>query len=256
MRHIVKRSAAVVMMAALLLAGCSSAVPKQSPIAPSSAAQPAASEAVNSTASTEPLKSNEKEKNANWVIEIEDTQQVTDEAGVIWNYKLSMYASKADGTDVLGNYTGEMTLDMDPDIDSVKALAAKEGAELLSMLFRHQSIAKDVSFEVVKYSQETYNSLMKDNASDLQLRPVGLPDSPLDAVAVSKVTFEATQYPINMNVKDGDVAGSATVPGGKTTVTVPAEVEIEGATAYCYIYKTIHPLGRAFKGVVTGDVLN
>jgi hypothetical protein len=236
-----------------LPSGCSAPVPQSMP--PQSSDVPAQASAGPSAVQQAPEtdQSDAQAKEANWVIEIDDTQQITDDEGLIWNYTLSLYASKAGGTDVLGNYTGEFVLDMEPDLNSAKALAAKEGAELLSMLFKHHSEAQDVAFEVVAYSPEAYSELMKENIPDNPLLQINS-SSATDALSITRVTFNATQEPISMTVDDGSGAYSGTIPGGKTSVNVPVEISINGADALCYIFETVHPLDRAFKGVITGDV--
>lgn len=228
---------ATIIILIFMFSGCSSQVPQPS------SPQPEASEQPDS-----------EEKQANWVFEINDTQQITDEEGLIWNYTLSVYASKSGGTDALGSYTGDIVLDMAPDMNSAKALAEGEGAELLAMLFKHHSQANDISFDIVAYSSETRSELMASAAPDNPLLQVGGPLTSVDALAVFPVTFEATQEPISMTVSDGQSTGSGTIPGGQTTVTVPVEISIKGADAYFYIYNTVHPLSRAFTGIITGDV--
>lgn len=166
-----------------------------------------------------------------------------------------MYLSKAGGKDVLGNYTGEMVLNMEPDLDSAKKLAEREGAELLAMLFKHYSEAKNISFEVVKYSPETRSKLMKENNPDNPLLQINNPAASIDALAITRVTFEATQEPAGGIVREDNTVGGGAGGGGKTSVTVPVEISVEGATVYCHIYGTVHPLGRSFKGVITGDVI-
>ncbi|MEL7608896.1 MAG: hypothetical protein AAGU74_05280 [Bacillota bacterium] len=230
-------------LCALLLIGCSAPLPQ------SGSEEPAAA------ASAQPGQTNPPPKEADWVIEIDDTQQVTDEMGLVWNYKLTMYASKAGGTDALGNYTGELVLEVEPDFESARQLAASEGTELLAMLFKHHSESQDAAFEVIEYTADAYSQMMQQNNPDNPLQGLGDPGASIDGFAVSRVAFAATQEPIDMTIKDddGDTI-SGTVPGRAVTVTVPVEITIEGATAYCHIYETVHPLGRSFKGVITGDV--
>jgi hypothetical protein len=237
-----------------MLAGCSAQAP-QANMDNAASAAPSASAAPTASASAQPTQT-DAPKDANWVIEIDDTQQITDEMGLIWNYQISMYASKAGGEDVLGSYTGEIVLNMEPDFDSAKALAAQEGAELLAMLFKHHSEAQNVTFEVVEYDQDTYAQLMKDSAPDNPLLQFDSPTSTADSLAITRVTFNATQEPIDMTVSDDNGTYSGTVPGRQVSVTVPMEITIEGADVYCYIYETVHPLSRAFKGVITGDVVS
>lgn len=238
-----------ILVSVLLLAGCAAA-PKD----PASAPQPTSAKPTAAQQTTEPEQTQAQAKEATWVIEIDDTQQITDEMGLIWNYKLSMYASKAGGTDVLGNYTGEIVLNMEPDFDSAKALAAREGTELLAMLFKHHSEAKDVAFEIAEYSVDAYAEQMKAAMPDSPLLPVGDPNSQASGFAIAGTTFQATQEPINMTIRDEDGTNSGTVPGRSVTVTVPMEITIEDATVYCFFYGTVHPLERSFKGVITGDV--
>ncbi len=244
----------VVLVMILVCAGCSVQVP-QTDFNQAASAAPSVSAAPTASASSEPTPSDQP-KNANWVIEIDDTQQITDDMGLIWNYQISMYASKSGGDDVLGQYTGEIVLNMEPDFDSAKALAATEGTELLSMLFKHYSEAQNVTFELVAYDQDVYSDLMKENAPDNPLLQMGDPNSTADSFAITRATFNATQEPINMTLSDEDGTYSGTVPGRSVTVTVPMEITIQGADVYCFIYETVHPLSRAFKGVVTGDVIS
>jgi len=245
---------AVILVLILVCAGCSVQVP-QTDLNQVASAAPSVSAAPTAPASSEPTPSDQP-KNANWVIEIDDTQQITDDMGLIWNYQISMYASKSGGDDVLGQYTGEIVLNMEPDFDSAKALAATEGTELLSMLFKHHSEAQNVTFELVAYDQDVYSDLMKENSPDNPLLQMGDPNSTADSFAITRTTFNATQEPINMTLSDEDGTYSGTVSGRSVTVTVPMEITIQGANVYCFIYETVHPLSRAFKGVVTGDVIS
>lgn len=242
----------ILLVFVLLFAGCNAQAPQSNNNTVSAA--PSVSTAPTASATSQPTPT-DPPKDANWVIEIDDTQQITDEMGLIWNYQMSFYASKAGGEDVLGSYTGEIVLNMEPDFDSAKALAATEGAELLAMLFKHHSEAQNITFDVLAYDQNTYAQLMKDNAPDNPLLQYGNPNSTADSLAVTRVTFEATQEPINMTVSDENGAYSGTVPGRQVSVTVPMEITIEGADVYCYLYETVHPLNRPFQGIVTGDVL-
>jgi hypothetical protein len=236
------------LMAMLLISACGMQEPQ------TDLSNPEAAEAQPTAIEQPPEATTDQTVEANWVIEIDDTQQITDDEGLIWKYHLTMYASKAGGEDVSGNYTGEMVLTMEPDFDSAKALAEREGVELLAMLFKHHSEAENVFFEVKEYSQDAYAESMKETVPDNPLLQLGIPDSTADNFAVTRVTFNATQEPINMSLKDEDGGFSGTVPGRKVTVNVPMEITIEGATACCYIYETVHPLERAFLGVITGDV--
>ena len=235
-----------VLLSVLMLVGCSAQAPSSQS---SSQNEPTAAEQ-----SSQPAPTKEQTKEANWVIEINDSQQVTDADGLVWNYKLSMYASKTGGNDVLGNYTGEIVLNMEPDLDSAKALAAREGAQLLAMLFEHRSEAQNVSFEVMEHDADQYAKLMKQAMPDDPLLQFD-PTTTIDCFAITNVTFQATQKPIQMTISDDEGAISGSVPGRTVTVTVPMELTIEGATVYCHIYETVHPVG-AFKGVITGDVIS
>ncbi len=243
-----------ILLAVSILAGCGVQAPKTdldqaASVAPTVSAAPTASGSSMPSPSEQP-------KNANWAIEIDDTQQITDEMGLIWDYHMTMYASKAGGEDVLGSYTGEIVLNMEPDLNSAKALAASEGTELLAMLFKHHSEAQNVAFDVAAYDSDVYAQLMKENAPDNPLLAFGDPNFTADSFAISRVTFNATQEPIDMTVKDENGTISGTIPGRSVTVTVPMEITIQGANVYCFLYETVHPLSRAFKGVITGDVIS
>lgn len=202
----------------------------------------------------EELQTDQDLKKANWVIEIDDTQQITDTDGLIWNYTLSLYASKMGGTDVNGIYTGEAILNMEPDFESAQALAAREGSELLAMFFKHHSVSQNFTFEIVPYSADVYSKLMKENSDNPLLR-FDDPESKTEGLAITQITFLATQEPLNMTIRDDGEVMSGSVPGGGKTVTVPIVISTEGAIAWCHIYDTVHPLNRTFKGVIAGDVL-
>lgn len=245
-----------VLLFIMLLAGCNAQTPQAEPTIPAPTLQSPQAEPTCVQESPEPEKSDMGAKEATWVIEIDDTQQITDEMGLVWNYRLFIYASKAGGKDVLGNYTGDIVLDMEPDFESAKALAAKEGADLLSMLFKHHSQANNISFEVVAYSPETYAQLMKENIPDNPLLQVNNYTDSIYGLAITRITFETTQEPIDWTISDEEGIYSGTIPGGATTVNVPMEITMDGATVFCHIFQTVHPLDRSFKGVVTGDVID
>lgn len=231
---------------AFCLSGCGSAAPAAPQDAPETepSAPPAAS----------PETTQEQEAEATWVVEIDDTQQITDEEGVIWNYTLTLYASKPGGVDATGEYTGEATLKIEPDFDSVRQLAANEGAELLSMLFDFHAECDSLSFEMVPYSQDAYATRMKAVNPDNPLAALSL-GIDIDDFALVSAAFTATQVPVNVTLESDGTVASAEGPGSTTQVAVPTEISTYGAAAYCYFYGTPHQLARAFSGTVTGDVL-
>lgn len=254
----IHKTVSMIFLCILLLTGCQTQASQNnsadsaasgSPVtaAPTASSEPSAQQTQKPAESDAP-------KDANWVIEIDDTQQITDEIGIIWNYTLTFYASNHGGKDVLGDYSGEAVLKIEPDLASVQAAAAREGSQLLAMLFKYHAEAEDVSFEVFEFSQDKYAELMKENMPDNPLMQFN-PGDAIDFFSVSSTTFDATQEPIDMTIADDDGTFSGTVPGRSTSVNVPFEISFDGATAYCFFYDTPHPLARAFKGVVTGDVI-
>ncbi len=240
--------AIALLLCLMLLTSCSTPVQQSNVAAPSS--QPGASKSAV-TPTPQPALQGTKPQNGDFTIAIEDTQQITDEMGLIWNYQLSMTASKTGGGDVLGNYAGEMVLTMEPDFESAQILAQKEGAELLSMLFKHHAEAENTAFELIQFSPEAYAELMKNNIPDNPLLQLSAPNTTTESFAVSRVTFHATQEPINMTVRDDSGTGSGTIPGRQVTVEVPMEIGVEGSRVTCFIYETVHPLSRAFYGTIS-----
>lgn len=191
---------------------------------------------------------------ATWAIEIDDTQQVADEMGLLWNYTLALYASKPGGADATGEYEGEAVLKIEPDFDSAKALAAREGTELLSMLFRYQAECAQLSFEIVPFSEGEYAARMKAANPDDPLTQFD-PGASTDFFAVVSATFDASQDSIVMTINDDGEIKTGSTPGRAASVTVPVEITFNGANAYCFIYNTPHTLDKAFKGTASGDVL-
>ena len=201
-----------------------------------------------------PAPTQEQPLEATWVIEIDDTQQITDEMGLIWNYTLTLHASKPGGTDIVGDYEGEAVLSIEPDFESAKQLAASEGTMLLSMLFRFHAECESLSFEVIPFSQDEYAARMKQANPDNPLAGLNTGEA-TDFFAIASAAFTATQEPVTMTIEDDGEIRTGTGPGSTMEVFVPTELSTDGAKAYCFFYNTPHPLARAFQGIVTGDVL-
>lgn len=235
----------IVLILALLMAGCAAQAGPDAPPAP----------AANAPADTPaPQPTDEQPKEATWSIDISDTQQITDEMGLLWNYTLTFHASKPGGVDAAGEYQGEAVLKIEPDMGSAQALAAREGTQLLAMLFDYHAECESLTFTIAPFSQDAYAEQMKRHNPDNPLAPLN-PGDATDCFAITSATFNATQESIPMTISDGKDVISGSVPGRSTTVSVPAEITTDGATAFCFFYNTPHPLARAFKGTITGDVL-
>lgn len=237
-----------VLILALLMPGCAAQTGPDSP------QSPAATVSAANTPTDTPQPTSELPKEATWSIDISDTQQITDEMGLLWNYTLTFHASKPGGTDATGDYSGEAVLKIEPDMGSAQALAAKEGAQLLAMVFNYHAECESLTFTIAPFSQNAYVEQMKKYNPDSPLAPFD-PGDATDYFAIASATFNATQEPISMTIDSGKGARSGSVPGQGTAVDVPTEITTDGATAYCFFYNTPHPLARAFKGTVTGDVL-
>ena len=236
---------------ALLMTGCAAQAGPDAQPAPAANAPQAP--APNAPADT-PQPTNEQPREATWSIDISDTQQITDEMGLLWNYTLTFHASKPGGTDPIGEYQGEAVLKIEPDMGSAQALAAKEGTQLLAMVFNYHAECENLAFTIAPFSQDAYAAQMKEHNPDDPLSQFN-PGDATDYFAITSATFNGTQESIPMTVSDGKDVISGSVPGRSTTVSVPTEITTDGATAYCFFYNTPHPLARAFKGTVTGDVL-
>jgi hypothetical protein len=243
------------------LAGCTTQAPQTgspnaAPADSPAGTAPLAESPVPSDAQNAPQSSptSEAPKNATWVIDINDTQHVTDELGIIWNYTLTFHASKPGGTDVLGEYAGEAVLKIEPDFDSVKAAAAAEGTELLSMLFNYHAECDAVSFEVFEFSMDKFAELMKEHNPDNPLSQFNAGDA-TDFFTVGTATFNSTQEPVSMTIQTDEGPFSGSGGGGGITVNVPFDISVDGATAYIYFYSMPHPGVPGFKGTITGDVL-
>lgn len=193
-------------------------------------------------------------KEATWIVDISDTQQITDEMGLIWNYSLMLHASKPGGVDATGDYSGEAILSIEPDMASAQALAAAEGTQLIAMLFNYHAECENLSFTIIPFVPDKYAELMEQYNPDNPLARLNPGDSS-DFFAIISAVFSATQEPISMTLSGDKGTISGTVPGRAATVDVPTEISIDGASAYCFFYNTPHPLARAFKGTITGDVL-
>jgi hypothetical protein len=184
----------------------------------------------------------EEPKNATWVMEIDDTQEYTDELGIIWNYTLTLHASKPGGTDVTGEYAGDAVLKIEPDFESVQSAAAREGTELLSMIFNYSAECDSLSFVVEEYFKET---------GDVPLAPL----VPTDFIAESSALFNATQEPVGMTIQDDDGVFSGAGGGGAATVDVPFRIDITGASVSIKFDNLPQPFETSFNGTISGDVL-
>lgn len=239
----------IILILALLVTGCAAQVAPGAPQARANTRQSAATAPPDT-----PQPTNEPPKQATWSIDISDTQQITDEMGLLWNYTLTFHASKPGGTDPTGDYEGEAVLKIEPDMGSAQALAAKEGTQLLAMVFNYHAQCENLTFTIAPFSQDAYAAQMKAHNPDNPLAPFN-PGEATDYFAITSATFNATQESIPMTISNGKDVISGSVPGRSTTVSVPTEITADGASAYCFFYDTPHPLARAFKGTVTGDVL-
>lgn len=237
-----------------LILGCPGQNDAQSTATPApSTVATAATPSQTPTSSTSPRPS-DAPKNATWVIDVSDSQQITDSMGIIWNYTLTFHASKPGGTSATGTYNGDAQLKIEPDFASAQAAAASEGTTLLSMLFNYHAECQALSFVVEKFTPEAYAEQLKPFSKDIPLQPL-VTGTEADFFAVTGAAFNGTQEPITMTIQDDDGPKTGTGGGGGAAVTVPTEITLDGATAYIHFYGTPHPLDRAFKGTVTGDVL-
>jgi hypothetical protein len=236
---------------AILLAGCATQG-AQTGTANSSPAgtEPASAESSTTLASAAPTDNqnapdatpSESPKNATWVIDINDTTEYTDELGIIWKYTLTFHASKPGGTDTTGEYAGDAVLKIEPDFGTVQAAAAREGTQLLSMIFNYHAQCESFSFVVEKYTNEP---------EDGPLAPL----STADFYAESSATFDSTQEPVEGTIQTSKGPFTAAGGGGGATVNVPFVIEITGASVSVRFANLPQPLEYAFKGTVTGDVL-
>lgn len=261
MHRLKNRCLLIGLVSLFLLAGCNTASTQNgaSPGAPSAEPSGAvASDSVQASAAAEQTpaaaQTDAQPKAATWVIDINDTQQITDELGIIWNYTLTFHATNPGGTDVLGDYTGDAVLKIEPDFDSTKAAAAREGTQLLSMLFNYHAECDSMTFEVFDFNQDKYAALMREYNPDNPLQQFD-PGTATDFFAVSSATFNSTQEPVSMTIQTDEGPFSGSGGGGGVTVTVPFEITVDGATAYIFFYSMPHPGVPGFKGTLTGDVL-
>jgi hypothetical protein len=244
-------------LVAAMLFGCAvggSGSGKTAPAAAGSGAAPSAAPTEAARQTPDSQQATEPPKNATWVIEINDTQQVTDEMGIIWNYTLTFHASKPGGTDVTGEYAGEANLTIEPDFDSVQAAAASEGTILLSMIFNYYANCESLSFVVEKFSEGEYTAGQREFNKDAPLHPLE-PGTDIDFFSFGNALFSATQEPITMTIQEDDGPRTGSGGGGGDAVNVPIEISVDGASVYLFIYNAPHALGEAFEGIVTGDVL-
>jgi hypothetical protein len=235
---------------ALCVGGCGLVAP------PAAQEEPGNGSVAAKTAApaTAPAQTQAQPVEATWVIEIDDTQRITDEMGLIWNYTLTLHASKPGGTDVAGDYEGEAVLTIEPDFESARQLAAREGTMLLSMLFSFHAECESLSFEVIPFSQDEYAARMKKANPDNPLAGLSTGEG-TDFFAIASAAFTATQEPVTMTIEDDGEIRTGTGPGSTMEVAVPTELSTDGAKVYCFFYDTPHPLACAFQGTVTGDVL-
>lgn len=239
MRHRLM-SLTILFLACLLLSSCN-LLPVQTDSS-DAASTSAATDQPSAVPAAAPEQTDTAPKNANWVMEINDTQKYTDELGIIWNYTLTLHASKSGGTDVTGEYTGDALLIIEPDFASVQAAAAGEGTTLLSMLFNYRAECQSLSFVVEKLGSET---------EDGPLAPL----TNIDFTAESSAAFDATQEPVTMTIQDEDGPKTGSGGGGGAAVTVPFTVDITGASVSIKFANLPQPFETAFNGTVTGDVL-
>jgi hypothetical protein len=248
------------LLATLLLAGCETTDSRtsQSTAGSASASPSTASSSEPAASDTQPMAAtvpaNAAPTKATWVVDINDTQQITDDNGIIWNYTLTFHASKPGGRDVTGEFAGDALLKIEPDFASAQAAAAKEGTQLLALIFNYRAECEGLTFTVEKFSQDDYAAQMQEYTKTVPYQPLD-PGVSTDFFAVTNAVFNSTQEPVAGTIQTDKGPFSAAGGGGGTTVSVLTDISVDGASAYVFLYNTPHPLARAFTGTITGDVL-
>lgn len=230
-----------------------SAVMEEPSLAPLQPIKDAPEDELPSLAPLEPL--GPELKNADWIMQVDDTQDYTYEgSGIRYHCQLYLYASKTGGTDVLGHYTAQIVLKMEPDAQQLAAMLAEDG-EIVDSLSggdtRFESIG--ATFDMVAYSAKSFSATLKEIAPNQPLLQMALPGTGENAMALKVHTMSMVLTAPEGTSHDENGNEGAGWGGGSTrTVEQPIVILVNGGTAYVTFPK--YEFERPFKGTIVGTV--
>jgi hypothetical protein len=192
---------------------------------------------------------------ADWVIQVDDTQDyMNKDSGLLYHCNLYIYAEKAGGTDVLGRYTGQIVLKMEPDIQQLTEMMGEDGLIVDSISGGGVLLeGSGAEIEIVTFNAQDYAAKMKEIAPDQPGMQMTAPDTSMNAMGLELINMkfyydsaEGTGHDESGNEGEGW--------GHDTTATVeePIVIEVNGASVYVSFPK--YGFDRAFKGTVIGNV--
>lgn len=192
---------------------------------------------------------------ADWVIQLDDTQDYTNkDSGILYHCNLYIYAEKAGGTDVLGRYTGQVVLKMAPDLEQLAELMGEDGLTVDAISGGDMLLEGfGAEFDMIAFNAKEYAEKMKEIIPDqpgLQMTAPNASDNAMSLELVSmKWKFDGGEGSAH------DESGNETQGWGvdaKGETEEPIVLLVDGATVYVTFPR--YGFDRAFKGTIIGNV--
>lgn len=194
-------------------------------------------------------------KNADWVIQLDDTQEYTNkESGFLYHCNLYLYATKAGGTDVLGAYTGQIVLKMEPDLEQLAEMIGEDGLIVDSISGGGVLLEGfGADFEMVAYNAKDYAKTMKEIFPDQPGLQMTYPNTSINAMALELISMKFHYDSVEASGHDesGNV-GQGWGNNAESETEEPVVIQVDGATVYVSFPR--YGFDRAFKGTVVGNV--
>lgn len=192
---------------------------------------------------------------ADWVIQVDDTQDyINKESGLLYHCNLYIYAQKAGGTTVLGNYSAQIVLKMEPDLQQLSDMIGEDGLIVDSISggsLRLEAVGAE--FEMVAYSAKDYAAKMKEIAPDQQLLQMTDPNATENAMALELINMKLFYDSAEASGHDTDGnTGAGWGVNAEAETEKPVVLLVEGATVYVSFPQ--NGFDRAFKGTIVGNV--
>jgi hypothetical protein len=191
---------------------------------------------------------------ADWVMQVDDSQDyMNKDSGLLYHCNLYIYAEKAGGTDVLGMYTAQIVLKMEPDLQQLTEMMGEDGLVVDSISGGDVLLeGNSVEFEMVTFNAKDFAAKMKEIAPDQPGMQMTIPDTTMNAMVLELISMK-----FSYNSAEGtghDESGNGVEGWGQdaaTTVDEPIVIEADGASVYVSFPK--YGFDRAFKGTVIGN---
>lgn len=193
-------------------------------------------------------------KDADWVLQVDDTQTVTqEETGLVWHFNLYMYLQKQGGTAATGEYTGQIVLKAELDGASLAEFAKEDGLTLDSYSQGYRLETAAAALTVEPYMPAGYAAAMARIAPDKATLQMPSPGETASAMALARIPMTSRMDGTTTSGHDEDGhEDSGWAPMDEREVEAPVVIKIDGASVYVLFPN--NPLDREFKGTVTGTI--